>query len=208
MRVGGLQISKCQSIAGNNAPAKAQSCWAWARIWPGPGVSRMQFLLARCASLRRPVFGSWDFPRSTRPRRSVWDGSQRTLTRLSWSRDRSRPPHCFDSSSASSARPAVGLAATGDRDNWTSISWTSAAGRSATRDGRRRRGQLLLPHPEMHRRAFVLLPLREVAPVWRHPRLGLSVSRPCWLGCLRTGIARACAELLDSAAITCDKQRK
>jgi 2-amino-4-hydroxy-6-hydroxymethyldihydropteridine diphosphokinase len=39
----------------------------------------------------------------------------------------------------------------------------------------RRRGQLQLPHPEMHRRAFVLLPLRQVAPSWRHPRLGLTV---------------------------------
>jgi 2-amino-4-hydroxy-6-hydroxymethyldihydropteridine diphosphokinase len=39
--------------------------------------------------------------------------------------------------------------------------------------GRRRPGQLLLPHPEMHRRAFVLLPLQEIAPSWRHPRLGV-----------------------------------
>jgi 2-amino-4-hydroxy-6-hydroxymethyldihydropteridine diphosphokinase len=34
-------------------------------------------------------------------------------------------------------------------------------------------GRLILPHPELHRRAFVLLPLAEVAPGWRHPRLGL-----------------------------------
>ena len=69
--------------------------------------------------------------------------------------------------------------------------------------GRRRRGQLQLPHPEMHRRAFVLLPLREVAPFWRHPRLGLTVS--ALLARLaprdRAGVRR----LLDSAAITCDK---
>lgn len=39
------------------------------------------------------------------------------------------------------------------------------------RPGRRRR-QLVLPHPEMHRRAFVLVPLAEIAPAWRHPRLG------------------------------------
>lgn len=30
---------------------------------------------------------------------------------------------------------------------------------------------LELPHPRMHRRRFVLEPLAEVAPRWRHPRL-------------------------------------
>lgn len=72
--------------------------------------------------------------------------------------------------------------------------------------GRRRRGQLQLPHPEMHRRAFVLLPLREVAPFWRHPRLGLTVS--ALLARLaprdRAGVRR----LLDSQTITCDKHCK
>ena len=31
---------------------------------------------------------------------------------------------------------------------------------------------LVLPHPAMHARAFVLLPLLDVAPRWRHPLLG------------------------------------
>ena len=34
---------------------------------------------------------------------------------------------------------------------------------------------VLVPHPRMHERAFVLLPLRELAPGWRHPVSGLGV---------------------------------
>lgn len=34
---------------------------------------------------------------------------------------------------------------------------------------------LTLPHPRMQDRAFVLLPLNDIAPEWMHPRLGLSV---------------------------------
>jgi 2-amino-4-hydroxy-6-hydroxymethyldihydropteridine diphosphokinase len=35
----------------------------------------------------------------------------------------------------------------------------------------------ILPHPRMHMRAFVLLPLAEIAPGWMHPSLGLSVEQ-------------------------------
>lgn len=38
------------------------------------------------------------------------------------------------------------------------------------------RDTLLLPHPQMHRRAFVLKPLSEFASHWRHPILGRTVS--------------------------------
>lgn len=36
--------------------------------------------------------------------------------------------------------------------------------------------ELELPHPRLHERGFVLVPLREVAPGWRHPRLGLTAA--------------------------------
>lgn len=38
-------------------------------------------------------------------------------------------------------------------------------------------GGLVLPHPRLHQRAFVLLPLREVAPGWRHPVTGAPIER-------------------------------
>ena len=36
--------------------------------------------------------------------------------------------------------------------------------------------RLILPHPRLAERAFVLVPLNDVAPAWRHPILGRSVS--------------------------------
>ncbi len=35
---------------------------------------------------------------------------------------------------------------------------------------------LILPHPRLHLRRFTLIPLTEVAPLWRHPKLSLTAS--------------------------------
>ncbi len=35
---------------------------------------------------------------------------------------------------------------------------------------------LAVPHPRLHERGFVLFPLREIAPHWRHPAMNLTVS--------------------------------
>ena len=41
---------------------------------------------------------------------------------------------------------------------------------------RRSHGSLTLPHPESHKRAFVLKPLCDVAPHWQHPALRVAAA--------------------------------
>lgn len=62
------------------------------------------------------------------------------------------------------------------------------------------RPRLVLPHPEAHRRAFVLAPLLELAPRWTHPALRVSGRRllaglPAEPGGLR--------RILDSRWVSC-----
>ena len=49
-------------------------------------------------------------------------------------------------------------------------------GLDPARQGREAPEGLVLPHPRMQDRAFVLLPLLEVEPGWRHPLLGLDAA--------------------------------
>lgn len=44
--------------------------------------------------------------------------------------------------------------------------------------------QLVIPHPELHLRRFVLVPLVEIAPRWKHPATGVTM----------TGLLRGCPD--------------
>ncbi len=53
------------------------------------------------------------------------------------------------------------------QDRWRSLDPTAQVGSTPDR--------LILPHPRLQDRAFVLVPLADVAPDWVHPRTGQSV---------------------------------
>lgn len=53
---------------------------------------------------------------------------------------------------------------------------------------------LVLPHPLVHQRPFVLKPLLDIAPDWRHPALNLS-GRELWLRVSQAGQGRVLKRL-------------
>ena len=55
----------------------------------------------------------------------------------------------------------------GGHDRWRNL--------PPDRQARETPDRLILPHPRLQDRGFVLAPLAEIAPGWTHPRLGLTV---------------------------------
>jgi 2-amino-4-hydroxy-6-hydroxymethyldihydropteridine diphosphokinase len=68
---------------------------------------------------------------------------------------------------------------------------------------RRVGGRLVLPHPEIERRGFVLVPLLEVAPHWRHP--ALAIPGRTLLARLGRRARFGVRQSLDFKASACDK---
>ncbi len=66
-------------------------------------------------------------------------------------------------------------------------------------------GPPILPHPRLAKRAFVLLPLRDVAPDWRHPATGEDLAQ--MIGRLPAGQETYPLDYLEFRRLPCKKAR-
>jgi 2-amino-4-hydroxy-6-hydroxymethyldihydropteridine diphosphokinase len=62
------------------------------------------------------------------------------------------------------------------------------------------RPPLILPHPEAHRRGFVIQPIADMAPHWRHPVLGVTARE---LLRQRPELSRGLVRMVDSHRLLC-----
>ncbi len=81
-----------------------------------------------------------------------------------------------------------------DFSGWT-LGWCAASNTARTN---RQRGRLSLPHPEAHRRLFVLVPLLDVLPHWTHPVLRRSLKSML--------ISRGGIRAVDSDDLSCNSR--
>ena len=84
------------------------------------------------------------------------------------------------------------------------LGWPTQAVRTERQTRRSPRAWITLPHPEMHRRLFVLQPLAELAPGWHHSVYRMPIRRLLRRLPISPGQIR---RVLDSRWLSCDSLR-